>query len=72
MNALTDEPLARQMDPFAVVLDDPADDLRPPAVPVQDRQRGTGVSLRDEDAKAHPHVVDLKHFGVVDGPILLN
>ena len=35
--AVTGEPLARQVDPFAVVLDNPADDLRAPAVSLQNR-----------------------------------
>ena len=60
--AMTDEPGARQMDPFAFVFDDPADDPRAPAVPLEDRQGGIGVFLRDEHAKADPHVENLEHF----------
>ena len=60
--AVTDEPLARQMYPFAFVFDDPADYPRAPAVPLEDRQGGIGVLLRDEDAKADPHVEDLEHL----------
>ena len=33
--AMTGEPLARQVDPLAVVRDDPAEDLRTPAVASQ-------------------------------------
>jgi hypothetical protein len=31
-------------------------------VPVEDRQGGIGVFLRDEHAKADPHVENLEHF----------
>ena len=43
--AMTDEPLARQMDRFAFVFDHPADNPRAPAVPLENRQGGIGVFL---------------------------
>ena len=42
---VTGEALARQMDPFIFVFDDPADHLRAPAVPLQDRQGRSRVFL---------------------------
>jgi hypothetical protein len=42
---VTDEPLAGQVDPFAFVFDDSADNPRAPAVPLEDRQSKIGVIL---------------------------
>lgn len=42
---VTDEPLARQINPLAFVFDGPADDGGAPAVPLEDRQGGIGVFL---------------------------
>jgi hypothetical protein len=43
--AVTGEALARQMDPFIFVFDDPANDVRAPAMPLQDRHGSIGVSF---------------------------
>ena len=45
--AVTEEPLARQMDPFAAVFDGPADDLCAPAMPSKDLQGGIRIAFGD-------------------------
>ena len=69
---MTGEPLARQVDPFAVVRNDPADRLGAPPVPPEDRQYPVGVARGDENTKTHPHIVNLEHFGSADRPVLLD
>ena len=70
--AVTNEPLARQMDPFAVVFDGSADYLCAPAMPSKDLQGGIRIAFGDEDAKADTHIVDFEHLGRVYSSMLLN
>jgi hypothetical protein len=70
--AVSDESTPWQINAFAVVLDNPADDLRAPAVAPQNGERRVAIPLSDEDTKADPHVVDLEHLRVADRSALLN
>src|SRR3984893_3860763 len=66
------EPLVREIDPLAVVLDDPADHPRAAAVTLQDLLGRISIRRGNQNAKADPHIVDLEHFGIADVATLLN
>jgi hypothetical protein len=59
---VSNQPLARQIDALAIVLDHSANDLSAAAVALQNGQRGIVILFGDENARADPHIVDLVHF----------
>src|SRR5690348_14196236 len=70
--AVSGEFLAGQIDPFTVVLDHPANDLRAPAVALQNCERCVTIPFGDENTKPDPHIEYLEHFGIGDRATLLN
>jgi hypothetical protein len=59
---VSNQPLVRQIDALAIVLDHSANDLSAAAVALQNGQRGIVILFGDENARADPHIVDLVHF----------
>src|SRR5438477_1265733 len=70
--AVSGELLGRQIDALAVVLDHSADDLRAPAVALQNGEHCVAILFGDENTKPDPHIVDLEHLGIADRSVLLN
>src|SRR5947209_6594385 len=70
--AASGELLGMQIDALALVLDHSADDLRAPAVALQNGERCVAIPFGDENTKADPHIIDLEHLGIADRSVLLN
>lgn len=66
--AMADELLAGQINPFAVVCDNPADHLRAPAVMFENGQDEIAILFGGKNTKTDPHVVDLMHLRAADIP----
>src|SRR4051794_31791694 len=69
--AVSCQPFAWQIDAFAVVLDDLADDLRAAPAALQDGQNNVAVFFCGEYTKPDPHIVNFEHFSAADLAVLL-
>ena len=67
-----DKPLLRQINPFAVVINDSADNLRATAAALQNGEDDITVFFADENAEADPHIADLVHLRATDAAVDLD